>query len=65
MIRRIKKNIFIFIKKLEMQALFTPYKKPESGKLLLSEPFLKDAYFSRSVILLAEHNEEGEYSLII
>lgn len=48
-----------------MQALFTPYKKPESGKLLLSEPFLKDAYFSRSVILLAEHNEEGSYGLII
>jgi len=48
-----------------MQALFKAYKEPEGGKLLLSEPFLKDLYFSRSVILLAEHNEEGSYGLIM
>lgn len=48
-----------------MQGIFKPYSKPESGKLLLSEPFLKDAYFMRSVILLAEHNEEGTYGLIM
>jgi len=48
-----------------MQGQFKPYKKPESGKLLLSEPFLKDAYFMRSVILLAEHNLEGSFGLIL
>jgi len=48
-----------------MQAQYTPYKKPESGKILIAEPFLKDAYFSRSVVLLAEHNTEGSFGLII
>lgn len=31
----------------------------------MSEPFLKDFYFRRSVILLAEHNENGSFGLII
>ncbi len=48
-----------------MEAIYTLYKKPKGGKLLLSEPFLKDAFFSRSVILLAEHNKEGSYGLIM
>jgi len=39
--------------------------KPTQGALLLSEPFLKDFYFSRSVVLLAEHNETGTFGLII
>jgi putative transcriptional regulator len=39
--------------------------KPAQGSLLISEPFLKDYYFRRSVILLAEHNEEGSFGLII
>jgi len=48
-----------------MKAIYTLCNKPEGGKLLLSEPFLKDLYFSRSVILLAEHNNEGTYGLIL
>lgn len=39
--------------------------KPAQGTLLISEPFLKDFYFRRSVILLAEHNEEGSFGLIL
>ena len=39
--------------------------KPEQGTLLISEPFLRDIYFRRSVILLAEHNSEGSFGLII
>lgn len=39
--------------------------KPSKGKVLLSEPFLIDYYFRRSVVLLAEHNEEGSFGLII
>jgi putative transcriptional regulator len=36
------------------------------GKLLLSEPFMKEDYFSRSVILLTEHdNDKGSVGLII
>jgi putative transcriptional regulator len=39
--------------------------KPSKGKILISEPFLIDYYFKRSVVLLAEHNEEGTFGLIL
>ena len=39
--------------------------KPAQGTLLISEPFLKDYYFRRSVILLAEHDDNGSFGLII
>lgn len=39
--------------------------KPTKGRILISEPFLVDHYFKRSVVLLAEHNEEGSFGLII
>ncbi|MFA4850932.1 MAG: YqgE/AlgH family protein [Bacteroidales bacterium] len=39
--------------------------KPAQGSLLISEPFLKDHYFRRSVILLAEHDDKGSFGLII
>ncbi len=39
--------------------------KPAKGRLLLSEPFMGDYYFGRSVILLAEHNQEGSFGLIL
>lgn len=39
--------------------------KPTKGKILISEPFLIDFYFQRSVVLLAEHNEEGSFGLVI
>jgi putative transcriptional regulator len=39
--------------------------KPGPGKILISEPFMFDYYFKRSVILLAEHNEEGSFGVII
>ena len=39
--------------------------KPEAGKLLIAEPFLGDAYFGRSVVLLAGHGEEGSFGLIL
>ncbi len=38
---------------------------PAKGKVLISEPFLLDYYFKRSVVLLAEHNEEGSFGLIV
>ncbi len=37
---------------------------PSKGKLLIAEPFMVDYYFKRSVILLAEHNEEGSYGMV-
>ncbi len=39
--------------------------KPARGRLLLSEPFMGDFYFGRSVVLLAEHNEEGSFGVIM
>ncbi|MFM1878915.1 MAG: hypothetical protein RLZZ241_1781 [Bacteroidota bacterium] len=40
--------------------------KPNKGKLLIAEPALTgDVSFNRSVVLLAEHNEEGSIGFIL
>ncbi len=39
--------------------------KPSRGRLLISEPSLHDFYFKQSVILLAGHDAEGSFGLII
>jgi len=39
--------------------------KPAKGRLLLSEPFMSDYYFGRSVILLAEHDDKGSFGIIM
>ena len=39
--------------------------KPARGKILISEPFLLDYFFKRSVVLLAEHNDEGTFGVIV
>jgi putative transcriptional regulator len=38
---------------------------PKQGRLLVSEPFQEDSYFSRTVILLCEHNEEGSLGFVM
>ena len=38
---------------------------PSRGKILISEPFLRDATFGRSVVLLIDHTEEVSMGLII
>ncbi|AWW28709.1 YqgE/AlgH family protein [Echinicola strongylocentroti] len=38
---------------------------PRSGQLLISEPFLQDENFVRSVILLCESNEKGSFGLVL
>lgn len=38
---------------------------PVSGDLLISEPFLQDENFVRSVILLCENNEKGSFGLVL
>ena len=38
---------------------------PEAGKLLVSEPFLGDYNFKRSVILLCSHDESGSVGFIL
>ena len=39
--------------------------KPGTGKLLISEPFLPDPSFKRTVIMLTEHNEKGSVGFIL
>lgn len=39
--------------------------EPTKGRLLLSEPFMGDFFFGRSVVLLTDHNDEGSFGLIM
>ena len=39
--------------------------KAKTGRLLVSEPFMQDPYFKRSVVLLTEHSEKGSFGLIL
>lgn len=38
---------------------------PKRGRLLISEPFLADPYFKRTVVLLCEHNAEGSFGFVL
>jgi len=38
---------------------------PQKGKVLISEPFLGDQYFKRSVVLLTEHGKEGTVGFVL
>ena len=37
----------------------------EKGNILISEPFLADTYFRRSIVYLTEHNEEGSLGFVL
>jgi len=37
----------------------------DRGKILLSEPFLGDTTFERSVVLLCEHNDNGAFGFML
>lgn len=38
---------------------------PQPGGLLISAPFLRDHHFSRSVVLMIEHNDEGSMGIVL
>ena len=38
---------------------------PEKGKILISEPFLPDTFFNRTVVYLADHNADGSVGFIL
>lgn len=38
---------------------------PAKGKILISEPFLQDNYFKRSIVLLTEHTSEGTVGFVL
>lgn len=37
----------------------------EKGRILISEPFLSDNYFRRSIVYLTEHNEKGSLGFVL
>jgi putative transcriptional regulator len=39
--------------------------EPKKGRLLITEPFMENDYFHRSVILLCEHNEDGSFGFVL
>ena len=39
--------------------------KPRRGRVLIAEPLMDEFYFGRSVILLAGHNDEGTFGLVM
>ncbi|TBR19564.1 MAG: YqgE/AlgH family protein [Chitinophagaceae bacterium] len=39
--------------------------QPAKGVLLISEPFLKDPNFMRTVVFLCEHNDEGSIGFVL
>ncbi len=38
---------------------------PKKGRVLITEPFVNDDYFGRTVILLCEHNDEGTFGFVL
>lgn len=40
-------------------------KIPEKGKILISEPFLPDTFFNRTIVYLADHNADGSVGFIL
>jgi putative transcriptional regulator len=40
-------------------------KIPEKGKILISEPFLPDTFFNRSIVYLTDHSAQGSVGFIL
>ncbi len=40
-------------------------KVPGKGKILISEPFLPDTFFNRTIVYLTDHNPEGSVGFIL
>ncbi len=39
--------------------------RPEAGKILISEPFMMDPHFRRSVVLVVEHSMQGTVGFVL
>ncbi len=44
---------------------FTNNLLPKKGRILLSDPFLGDEFFERSVVFLCEHSKEGSFGFVM
>jgi putative transcriptional regulator len=52
-------------KELDLFTILPEDKIPEKGKILISEPFLPDSFFNRSIVYLTEHTPEGSVGFIL
>jgi putative transcriptional regulator len=50
---------------LDLFTILPEDKIPEKGKILISEPFLPDTFFNRTIVYLADHNDEGSVGFIL
>ena len=50
---------------LDLFAILPEDKIPEKGKILISEPFLPDTFFNRSIVYLTDHTEQGSIGFIL
>jgi len=50
---------------LDLFTIMPEDKIPEKGKILISEPFLPDSFFNRTIVYLADHNAEGSVGFIL
>jgi putative transcriptional regulator len=50
---------------LDMFAILPEDKIPEKGKILISEPFLPDTFFNRSIVYLTDHSPQGSVGFIL
>jgi putative transcriptional regulator len=49
----------------DLFAILPEDKIPARGKILISEPFLPDLFFSRSIVYLTDHSSEGSIGFIL
>ena len=50
---------------LDLFSILPEDKIPEKGKILISEPFLPDTFFNRSIVYLTDHTPEGSVGFIL
>ena len=50
---------------LDLFAILPEDKIPEKGKILISEPFLPDNFFNRSIVYLTDHTPQGSVGFIL
>lgn len=50
---------------LDLFAILPEDKIPAKGKILISEPFLPDTFFNRSIVYLTDHNPNGSVGFIL
>jgi putative transcriptional regulator len=52
-------------KELDLFAILPEDKIPAKGKILISEPFLPDTFFNRSIVYLTDHDSKGSVGFIL